>query len=300
MHPLSFSKCFWHVLVDVSWTVDSCVTLNRITDDEKFLWKDLELEEAQRLGYENSKDIIACGFKPEKTFIFSNLDYIGHMYPLILEIEKRVTFSAASNTFGFVASDCIGKVSFPAIQAAPSFSRAFPVPLRGADNMPCLIPCAIDQDPYFRMTRDVAPRIKLRKPALIHSKFFPSLLGSNSKMSASVSNTSIYVTDSPKEIARKINSYAFSGGGATLELQREHGANLDVDVSYQWLRFFLEDDEKLEQIAQDYKSGKMLTGEVKAVLIGILSDLASKHQANRAKVTNETLARFMSVRPLDV
>jgi len=23
----------------------------------------------------------------------------------------------------------------------------------------CLIPCAIDQDPYFRMTRDAAPRI---------------------------------------------------------------------------------------------------------------------------------------------
>ena len=41
--------------------------------------------------------------------------------------------------------------------------------------MPCLIPCAIDQDAYFRMTRDVAPRLGYRKPALIHSKFFPGL-----------------------------------------------------------------------------------------------------------------------------
>ena len=39
----------------------------------------------------------------------------------------------------------------------------------------CLIPCAIDQDPYFRMTRDVAPRIKGHKPALIESRFFPAL-----------------------------------------------------------------------------------------------------------------------------
>lgn len=48
-----------------------------MTDDEKFLWKDLTLEEANRLTYENVKDIIACGFDAEKTFIFSNMDYMG-------------------------------------------------------------------------------------------------------------------------------------------------------------------------------------------------------------------------------
>lgn len=31
------------------------------------------------------------------------------------------------------------------------------------------------QDAYFRMTRDVAPRLRLRKPSLIHSRFFPGL-----------------------------------------------------------------------------------------------------------------------------
>ena len=50
----------------------------QLTDDEKFLWKDLTLEEARRLAYENAKDIIACGFNPDKTFIFSDLDYIGY------------------------------------------------------------------------------------------------------------------------------------------------------------------------------------------------------------------------------
>jgi tryptophanyl-tRNA synthetase len=29
-----------------------------------------------RLAYENAKDIIACGFDPKKTFIFSDMDYI--------------------------------------------------------------------------------------------------------------------------------------------------------------------------------------------------------------------------------
>ena len=48
----------------------------QMTDDEKFIWRDLELEEAHRLAYENAKDIIACGFDVNKTFIFSNLDYM--------------------------------------------------------------------------------------------------------------------------------------------------------------------------------------------------------------------------------
>ena len=74
---------------------------------------------------------------------------MGHLYPTICEIQKRVTFNTARGVFGFTESDSIGKQAFPAVQAAPSFSRAFKS-LEGKANMPCLIPCAIDQDPYFR------------------------------------------------------------------------------------------------------------------------------------------------------
>jgi tryptophanyl-tRNA synthetase len=37
----------------------------------------LTLDEVHKFAYENAKDIIACGFKLEKTFIFSDLDYVG-------------------------------------------------------------------------------------------------------------------------------------------------------------------------------------------------------------------------------
>lgn len=67
-----------------------------------------------------------------------------------------------------------------------------------------MIPCAIDQDPYFRMTRDVATRLNEYKPALMHSKFIPSLVGLNTKMSASSLNTCIYVTDTPNMIKNKV------------------------------------------------------------------------------------------------
>ncbi len=59
-------------------------------------------------------------------------------------------------------------------------------------------------------------------------------------MSASIESSSILVRDSPKQIAAKIKQYAFSGGQETLEEHRAKGGNPDVDVSYQYLRFFLE------------------------------------------------------------
>lgn len=98
------------------------------------------------------------------------------------------------------------------------------------------------------MTRDVAPRLGLPKPALLHSVFFPALQGAKSKMSASDPNSSIFLTDTPKQIKDKINKYAFSGGGETVEEHRKNGGNCDVDVSYQYLRFFMDDDARLEEI----------------------------------------------------
>jgi len=101
----------------------------QLTDDEKFLWKDLTIEEVHRLAISNAKDIIAIGFDINKTFMFADTDYIGHspeFYRTICRIQKCVTFSQARGIFGFTDGDCIGKISFPAVQAAPSFSVSFP------------------------------------------------------------------------------------------------------------------------------------------------------------------------------
>lgn len=67
------------------------------------------------------------------------------MYPTILKIQRAVNASQAKGIFGFVDSDNIGKFSFPAIQAAPSFPTSFPVVFNNRTDLPCLIPCAIDQ-----------------------------------------------------------------------------------------------------------------------------------------------------------
>ncbi|XP_053701983.1 tryptophan--tRNA ligase, cytoplasmic [Synchiropus splendidus] len=274
----------------------------QLTDDEKYLWKDLSLEECHRFAVENAKDIIACGFDVNKTFIFSDLDYMGaspSFYRNVVKVQKHVTFNQVKGIFGFGDSDCIGKISFPAIQAAPSFSSSFPEIFGGRKDVQCLIPCAIDQDPYFRMTRDVAPRIGYSKPALLHSTFFPALQGAQTKMSASDANSSIFLTDTPNQIKNKINKYAFSGGKDTVEEHRKFGGNADVDVSYMYLTFFLEDDEELEKIRQDYTSGAMLTGELKKILIKTLQTMIAEHQERRKHVTEDTVRQFMTPRPLN-
>ena len=117
-------------------------------------------------------------------------------------------------------------------------------------------------------------------------------------MSASDETSSIYLTDSAKKIKTKINKYAFSGGQATIEEHRTLGGNCDVDISFQYLTFFLEDDDELEQIRQDYSSGKLLTGELKAKLISVLQELVAEHQKRRAQVTDDVIDEFMRPRQL--
>lgn len=113
-------------------------------------------------------------------------------------------------------------------------------------SQPCLT--TNSKDPYFRLTRDVATKLKYPKPALIHSKFFPALQGPGTKMSASKAESAITLTDTPKQIQSKINKYAFSGGQATIEDHRRLGGNTDVDVPFQFLRHFMDDDEKLAEV----------------------------------------------------
>lgn len=272
----------------------------QMTDDEKFLVKEaLSLEDVNKMLISNVKDIIALGFNPEKTFIFSDMQFMGgKFYENIISIQKKITVNQATHCFGVEGGDNIGKLSFVAIQAAPSFPSTFPEMLKG-DEM-CLIPCAIDQDPYFRITRDVATRLKFNKPSLVHSKFLPAMTGNNTKMSSSeTTHLTIFLTDTPEMIENKIKKNAFSGAPSTLKELREHGANLEIDVSYQYLIFFLENEDELLRIRNDYSRGIMTTGEVKNILIKVLQEIVGKHQINRRKVTNDLVKLFMTSRKLE-
>ncbi|KAF7160515.1 hypothetical protein CNMCM6106_007970 [Aspergillus hiratsukae] len=264
----------------------------------------IEIEDAKRYTKANAMDIIAVGFDMKKTFIFSDFDFVGGaFYENICRMAKRITINSVRGTFGFNDSNNVGEFHFCATQSATAFATSFPhifgTDRKKVSSIPCLIPCAIDQDPYFRQCREHAEKMKYKKPSLIHAIFLPALQGPGSKMSASVDTSAIYMNDAPNRIKNKINKYAFSGGQDTAELQRQLGANTKDDVSFQYLTFFLEDDEELERIRVAYEKGEMLTGEVKQKCIAELQAYVQAFQERRAKVTDEVVAEFMRPRSLE-
>ncbi len=244
----------------------------QVTDDEKFVFKpELSFEDTKRWAYENILDIAAVGFDPDRTFIFQDSEYTK-IYEMAVPISKKITFSTAKAVFGFTESSKIGMIFFPAIQAAPTFF----------ERRRCLIPAAIDQDPYWRIQRDVAESLGYYKTAAIHGKFFPPLTGLSGKMSASMPETAIYLTDDPETVRKKIWKFALTGGQATVQEQREKGGNPDKCVVFKWLEMFFEpDDEKLLQRYEDCKSGKLLCGECKNYLIEKVQSFLKEHQERR-------------------
>lgn len=264
----------------------------------------IEVDDAKRYAKANALDIIAVGFDPKKTFIFSDFDFIGGaFYENMCRMAKRITINSVRGTFGFNDSNNVGEFHFCATQSASAFATSFPH-IFGTDrkkvaSIPCLIPCAIDQDPYFRQCREHAEKMKYKKPSLIHSIFLPALQGPGSKMSASVDASAIFMNDTPNRIKNKINKFAFSGGQDTAELQRQHGGNTKADVPFQYLTFFLEDDDELERIRVAYESGEMLTGEIKQKCIAELQAYVQGFQDRRAQVTEAVRDEFMRARPLE-
>ena len=261
----------------------------QMTDDEKFLHDPkMTLKQSMGFTYENALDVMAVGFDPEKTHIFSDVEYGKSIYRMAVEISKHITFSTAKAVFGFKPSTNVGMIFFPSIQAVPCF---LPSVLSGK-KLPCLIPAAIDQDPYWRgIARFVAPKMGYPKPAQIHSKFMPGL-GKGGKMSASEPETAIFTVDSPEVAEKKIMS-AYTGGRDTVEEQRRLGGRADICPVYRYYEYLIvPDDKELSNIYQDCTSGKLLCGDCKANLSGKMKTFLKEHQRKR-RASKKVLDKVM-------
>ncbi|RLI31790.1 tryptophan--tRNA ligase [Candidatus Bathyarchaeota archaeon] len=262
----------------------------QMTDDEKFLiHHNFTIETSTSYMYDNALDVIAIGFDKNKTKIISDVKNMGLMYKLTVKIAKHINFSVVRAVFGFEDSTNIGLIFFPAVQAAPCFLES---ELTG-EAVPSLIPAAIDQDPYWRVARDVAPKLGYYKPAQIHSKFLPGL-GREGKMSASEPETCIFTTD-PPEVARRKVFNAFTGGQPTVAEQKKLGGVPEICSVYHYLYWFFEqDDAKIKKVWGDCKSGKMLCGECKSILADKVEAFLREHQKRREKAKDIVEEYFLT------
>ena len=262
--------------------------LIQLIDDEKFLFKEkLSLEDVDSFTYENALDLIALGFDPEKTKIISDLKCAKTMYRQALRVAKKLTFSTVKAVFGFTNETNVGSIFFTSMQSVPAFIES----VKQKKNVPCLIPHAIDQDPHFRIARDILPKLGFYKPASIQCKFLPSL-GKGGKMSASEPETAIYTVDTPKDVERKIMR-AFTGGRDTIEEQKKFGGEPDICSVYQYFYLLFEpDDEKLKELYSKCKKGKIMCGECKKILAERINKFLSEHQKKRI-AAKKVLDKFM-------
>jgi len=259
----------------------------QITDDEKF-WSraGLTREETVRWGYENLYDILALGFDPKRTRVFFDSRSIAALYPLAIRVARKITYSSVKAVFGLEPSANIGWIFYTALQTVPCFWPSW------AEGRPvrCLIPCGIDQDPHFRLTRDIAEGLGYPKPALLHSRMVPGLLGEAAMSTTGGSEESaLFLNDPPKTVERKVRN-AFTGGRATVEEQRRLGADPEIcSIWALWRTRFAASDDELARVTADCRSGAMLCGECKGQLLERVHAFYREH-AERRERTKEWAA----------
>lgn len=274
-HLVSFELCRW---LQERLGLEMYI---QITDDEKFWARGgLSREETVRWGVENLTDILALGFDRARTHVFFDSRSIAALYPLAVRVARRIPYSTVKAVFGFDPSTNIGLVFYTALQSVPCF---WPSWAEGRP-VPCLIPCGIDQDPHFRVTRDVADGLGYPKPALIHSRMVPGLLGEAAMSTTGASaDNAVFLNDPPPVIDRKIRN-AFTGGRATVEEQRRLGATPEIcSIWALWRTRFAESDERFRQVTADCRSGALLCGDCKSMLLERVHGFLASHAEARAK-----------------
>jgi tryptophanyl-tRNA synthetase len=257
-----------------------------VADLEAYNARGQSLEDSKRIAIEEYLiNYIALGLKPENCEIYFQSERSkdaaksNAFYRLQNLLARYATFNEFKAVYGEITP---GKMLSALLQASDMLHPQLP---EFEGPCPVIVPVGTDQDPHLRLARDIAVRIKKPKFIQLSSTyhfFAPGLKGG--KMSASDPTSYIALTDGPSEVKNKINKYAFSGGQSTIEEHRKKGGNPDIDVCYQYLRMFLEeDDKKLQEIYDDYKSGKMLTSELKKITLEKMNNFLANHQKEREK-----------------
>ena len=131
----------------------------------------------------------------------------------------------------------------------------------------------------------------LLAPSSTYHHFAVGLTGE--KMSSSKPKTTIFLDDDIDSMTKKIRK-AYSGGQSTIEEHRRLGGNPDIDVAYQYMMYFFEqDDSYLAEINSDYRSGKILAGEMKQICIDKATDWMKNHQELRTQ-TEHLVKEFLA------
>lgn len=249
-----------------------------ISDDESYVTGKVKTqEEALKNSMKLARELLAYGFNPKKTYFIIDQVYTN-IYNLAFKLSTKVNYSEIKATYGYKPEENIGTHFYPCVQSAHIL---FPQE-RGIKNV--LVPIGPDEDAHIRISRDIAKRAGYNMPSILHGLFLPGIDGK--KMSASRPNGAIFLSDSEKDIRRKINK-AFSGGQKTIDEHRKKGGNPEKDVSFLYLRYLFLDEKKSKELEEKYKKGEILSGEMKKMFADKAVEFVKGFQSRLKKVSEK-------------
>lgn len=255
-----------------------------ISDDESYVTKKVkDQKEALKNSLRLTKELLAYGFNPDKTHIIIDQIYTN-IYNFAIKLSRKITLSEIKATYGYNNDDNIGLHFYPAIQAAHIL---YPMEYFNYDHV--LVPIGPDEDAHIRICRDLASRFEYEKPSIIHSCFLPGIDGQ--KMSKS-KNNAIFFNDSLPIIKKKVFK-AYSGGQKSIEEHRKLGGNPDEDIACLYLSKYFLNPEESKKLFQDYRDGKLLSGEVKSMLYEKLSELITEFKERLNKISIEDMKKVI-------
>ncbi|MDF1534608.1 MAG: tryptophan--tRNA ligase [Methanosarcinaceae archaeon] len=115
--------------------------------------------------------------------------------------------------------------------------------------------------------------------AATYHRFMSGLQGG--KMSSSIPESLIALTDDPKEASKKVKR-AKTGGRVTLDEQKKHGGEPENCSVYELLLFHLIDDDKeLMELHSECVGGSRMCGSCKSLAAELMSDFLIEHQELR-------------------
>jgi tryptophanyl-tRNA synthetase len=254
-----------------------------LSDDESYVALKIKTqEEALRYALQLSRSILAYGFDVKKTHIIIDQIYTS-IYNLAIRLSRGVTMSEVKSVYSYTNDQNPGLHFYPAIQSAHILlPNQF-----GMKNI--LVPIGPDEDAHLRICRDLAGRFGYDKPAVLHTKFMPGMEGG--KMSKSKGN-SILLLEDAKEIRKKIMS-AYSGGRVSIEEHRRLGGDPDIDIAYLYLKSYFLKEAEAKLIYDDYKKGRLLSGELKNMLLEKVHARTEEFKKKYEKVTVKDLEKVI-------
>ncbi len=248
-----------------------------VADIESYATREIPLEDARETAIkEYLTNYIALGIDLDKMdFYFQSKAGNDHLVRSKM-FSRYLTQNEVEATYGSAEP---GKIASALTQYADILRPQFP---EKGGKKPTVVPVGVDQDPHIRLTREVARKFRdldFYKPASTYNKFMRGLQGG--KMSSSNPKSYIALTDSVEAAKKKIDE-AKTGGRDTLEEHREKGAKIEEDMVFELLAFHLiRDDDELGRIKQEYKSGEMLSGELKQIAKDRIEEFLVEHQQKR-------------------